>query len=53
MNQQEELKIIRDKIVEGMKTLPQRLLEKKKKLGQQFVVVENGEIKIIDARDLE
>ncbi len=50
---QSELKIIRDKIVEGMKTLPQRLLEKKKKLGQHFVVIENGEIKILEANDIQ
>lgn len=50
---QSELKIIRDKIVEGMRTLPQRLLEKKKKLGQQFVIMEDGEIKIVNAVDLE
>ncbi len=36
-----------------MRTFPQRLLEQKKKLGQKLAFVEDEEIKIADAQDLE
>ena len=47
----QELKTIRDKIVEGMKISAERLWAKKKLLGQKLVISENGIIQIIDPRE--
>jgi hypothetical protein len=48
-----EFKKIRDKIVEGMKISAEKLLAKKKLLGQKLVISENGIIQIIEAREIK
>ena len=44
---------LRNLIVEGMKISAQKLLQKKKKLGQNLVVSENGIIKVIETNKLK
>lgn len=48
----EELNNIRDKIVQGMKVSAKKLVESKRKLGQKLIISENGEIQIIDPKEL-
>ena len=48
-----ELKKTRDKIVHGMQISGKKLLAKKKLLGQELVISENGIIKILKAVDIK
>ena len=41
------------KIIEGLKISSAKMLEEKKKNNQNIVISENGEIKIINARDIK
>ena len=47
-----ETKEIRNQIIEAMKISAQKLIAKKKSLGQSIVVSENGKIRVIEANDL-
>ncbi len=47
-----EKKEIRNQIIEAMKISAQKLIAKKKSLGQSIVVSENGKIRVIEANDL-
>lgn len=48
-----EFKQTRDQIVKGMIISAEKLLIKKKLLGQKLVISENGIIRIIDPLDLK
>ncbi len=48
-----ELNSIRDKIVKGMKISAKKLVESKKNLGQKLIISENGEIQVIDPKELK
>jgi hypothetical protein len=45
--------ILKEKIKNAIKISSQKLIEKKKALGQQMVVSENGKIKTINPFDLK
>ncbi len=40
-----------DKILEALKISGEKMLAKKKLLGQKMAILENGQIKVIDAKD--
>lgn len=48
----QELKELDALIEKAMKVSAEKLLEEKKRLGQEMVISENGVIKIIDPKDL-
>jgi hypothetical protein len=48
-----ELDIIRDQIIKGMKISAKKLVESKKLLGQKLIISENGVIRIIDPSDIK
>ena len=45
--------VLREKIIEGVKISSQKLISRKKLLGQKVAVSENGVIREIDPEDLK
>ncbi|MDF3078913.1 MAG: hypothetical protein K0S09_2802 [Sphingobacteriaceae bacterium] len=48
-----EFKKMRDQVIKAMQISGERLIAKKKALGQKMVISENGVIKEVDPRDLK
>jgi hypothetical protein len=49
----QELKELDALIEKAMKVSAEKLLEQKKKLGQELIISENGVIKVIDPSDIK
>jgi hypothetical protein len=49
----QELKELDTLIEKAMKVSAEKLLEQKKRLGQELVISENGIVKVIDAKDIK
>ena len=49
----DEAIILRDKITDGVKLSAKKLIEAKKKVDRQLVYSINGEIVIVNARDID
>lgn len=46
-------KSLREKVEKGLKVAFQNLVEEKKKKNEELVISENGEIKVIDPKDIK
>lgn len=47
-----DLKKLKENILQGMKISSQKMIEKKKTLGNKIVISENGKIKILNPENL-
>jgi hypothetical protein len=52
MNNKQELKEERDKIVKGLEETYKRLIEYKKKINRPLIIFKNGKIQAVDPNEL-